>query len=56
MGLRISIDSGGTFTDGVLVDDTGRALTAKAHTARASSTASWTTASAGWRRWTRPSR
>jgi len=38
MGLRISIDSGGTFTDGVLVDDTGKALTAKAHTTPADPT------------------
>ena len=32
MALRISVDSGGTFTDGVLVDDAGQTLTAKAHT------------------------
>jgi N-methylhydantoinase A len=38
MDYRLSIDSGGTFTDGVLVDATGRALTAKAHTTPADPT------------------
>ena len=32
MAYRISVDAGGTFTDGVLVDQNGEAITAKAHT------------------------
>lgn len=32
MGYRISVDSGGTFTDGVLTDEAGTALMRKAHT------------------------
>ena len=32
MTFRIAIDSGGTFTDGVLINEKGEALTAKAHT------------------------
>lgn len=32
MGYRISVDSGGTFTDGVLTDERGTALMRKAHT------------------------
>lgn len=32
MGFRISVDSGGTFTDGVLIDASGEALMRKAHT------------------------
>ncbi|MBE2245007.1 MAG: hydantoinase/oxoprolinase family protein [Burkholderiaceae bacterium] len=32
MGYRISVDSGGTFTDGVLTDEHGTALMRKAHT------------------------
>jgi N-methylhydantoinase A len=32
MGFRISVDSGGTFTDGVLIDLQGEALMRKAHT------------------------
>jgi N-methylhydantoinase A len=32
MGYRISVDSGGTFTDGVLTDERGAALMRKAHT------------------------
>ncbi len=29
---RVSVDSGGTFTDGILLDDEGNAVAAKAHT------------------------
>lgn len=32
MSFRISVDSGGTFTDGVLIDEQGEALMRKAHT------------------------
>lgn len=32
MAFRISVDSGGTFTDGILIDDKGEVLSAKAHT------------------------
>mgnify|MGYP000962078151 CR=1 FL=1 len=32
MGYRISVDSGGTFTDGVLINERGDALMRKAHT------------------------
>jgi len=32
MGYRISIDTGGTFTDGVCVDDSGKLVTAKSPT------------------------
>jgi len=32
MGFRISVDSGGTFTDGVLIDEHGTATMRKAHT------------------------
>ncbi len=32
MTLRVSVDSGGTFTDGVLIDEKGEVITAKAHT------------------------
>jgi N-methylhydantoinase A len=32
MGYRISVDSGGTFTDGVLINERGAALIRKAHT------------------------
>ncbi|MBI5439861.1 MAG: hydantoinase/oxoprolinase family protein [Deltaproteobacteria bacterium] len=32
MAFRISVDAGGTFTDGVLVNEHGEAITAKAHT------------------------
>ena len=32
MNFRISVDSGGTFTDGVLIDETGTAVLRKAHT------------------------
>jgi N-methylhydantoinase A len=32
MALRVSVDSGGTFTDGVLIDEKGEVITAKAHT------------------------
>src|ERR1039457_1165840 len=32
MTFRISVDSGGTFTDGILIDDKGEVLSAKAHT------------------------
>ena len=32
MSFRISVDSGGTFTDGVLIDADGEALMSKAHT------------------------
>jgi len=32
VSFRISVDSGGTFTDGILLDETGRTLIAKAHT------------------------
>ncbi|MDF1552259.1 MAG: hydantoinase/oxoprolinase family protein [Deferrisomatales bacterium] len=32
MTYRISVDAGGTFTDGVLVNEQGEAITAKAHT------------------------
>ncbi len=32
MSFRVAIDAGGTFTDGVLMDEKGEAITAKAHT------------------------
>lgn len=32
MTYRISVDSGGTFTDGVLINDQGEVITTKAHT------------------------
>jgi N-methylhydantoinase A len=32
MTLRVSVDSGGTFTDGVLINEKGEMITAKAHT------------------------
>ena len=32
MTYRISVDSGGTFTDGVFIKENGEAITAKAHT------------------------
>ncbi len=32
MAFRVSVDSGGTFTDGVLIDEKGEVVTAKAHT------------------------
>jgi N-methylhydantoinase A len=32
MTLRVSVDSGGTFTDGVLINEKGELITAKAHT------------------------
>lgn len=32
MSYRISVDSGGTFTDGIVLDDEGKVLVAKAHT------------------------
>ena len=32
MGYRISVDSGGTFTDGVLINARGDTLIRKAHT------------------------
>ena len=32
MTFRISVDSGGTFTDGILIDGKGEVLSAKAHT------------------------
>jgi N-methylhydantoinase A len=32
MNFRVSIDSGGTFTDGVLIDEKGEVVTTKAHT------------------------
>ncbi len=38
MAMRISVDSGGTFTDGVLLDEHGDALMRKAHTTPADPT------------------
>jgi N-methylhydantoinase A len=32
MTFRVAIDAGGTFTDGVLLDEKGEAITSKAHT------------------------
>ncbi len=32
MNYRISVDGGGTFTDGILLDETGKIIVAKAHT------------------------
>jgi len=32
VSFRVSVDSGGTFTDGILVDGEGRVLAGKAHT------------------------
>src|SRR5512136_2353778 len=32
MAFRVSVDSGGTFTDGVLINEKGGVVTAKAHT------------------------
>ena len=32
MNYRISVDGGGTFTDGILLDETGTVIVAKAHT------------------------
>lgn len=32
MAFRVSVDSGGTFTDGVLINEKGEVVTAKAHT------------------------
>lgn len=32
MAFRVSVDSGGTFTDGILISEKGGVVTAKAHT------------------------
>ena len=32
MTMRISVDNGGTFTDGILINEKGEAITAKSHT------------------------
>lgn len=32
MAFRVSIDNGGTFTDGILINDNGETITAKTHT------------------------